>query len=139
MRTIVKIFIVVFLVLGGFKGSAQELQGNISLSGAFALYPMAVKWAAEFQKLHPKVKIDISAGGAGKGITDALTGSVDIGMVSRDVYPEELKKGAYAIAVTKDAVVPVISATNPQLKNILAKGLKKDIANAIWITGKYKT
>lgn len=50
----------------------RELQGEIQLSGAFALYPMAVKWAEEFRKIHPKVRIDISAGGAGKGITDAL-------------------------------------------------------------------
>ncbi|MCD8260299.1 MAG: hypothetical protein LUD15_01360 [Bacteroides sp.] len=28
----------------------KELQGDISLSGAFALYPMAVKWAEEFKK-----------------------------------------------------------------------------------------
>ena len=63
--------------------SGQELVGTIQLSGAFALYPMAVKWAEEFKKLHPGVQIDISGGGAGKGMTDALAGVVDIGMVSQ--------------------------------------------------------
>ena len=58
----------------------HELKGEIQLSGAFALYPMAVKWAEEFRKIHPKVRIDISAGGAGKGITDALAKVVDLGM-----------------------------------------------------------
>ena len=100
---------------------------------------MAVKWAEEFKKLHPKVKIDLSAGGAGKGITDAISKMVDIGMVSRDIYPEELKKGAFGIAMTKDAVVATISASNPQLADILAHGLKKDAASQIFITGKYKT
>ncbi len=90
-------------------------------------------------KIHPNVKIDISAGGAGKGMTDALSGMVDIGMVSREVYPEEIKKGANPVAVAKDAVVPVISGNNPALNDILAKGLKKDVANDIWGTGKYKT
>jgi phosphate transport system substrate-binding protein len=121
------------------KLEAQQLDGKISLSGAFALYPMAVKWAEEFKKLHPKVKIDISAGGAGKGITDALTKMVDLGMVSREVNPEELKKGAFPIAVTKDAVVPVISVSNPVFKEIQAKGLRKNAAIDIWITGKSKT
>ena len=74
--------------------TASSLSGQIQLSGAFALYPMAVKWAEEFKAIHPNVKIDISGGGAGKGITDALAGVVDIGMVSRDVYPEEVEKGA---------------------------------------------
>jgi phosphate transport system substrate-binding protein len=116
-----------------------KLKGQISLSGAFALYPMTIKWAEEFRKIHPDVRIDISAGGAGKGIADALNGMVEIGMVSREINPEELKKGAYPIAVTKDAVVAVVSEQNPSLPQILAKGLKKEAGNNIWITGKVKT
>ena len=116
-----------------------KLDGRLSFSGAFALYPMAVKWAEEFKKANPAVKIDISAGGAGKGMTDVLNNMVDIGMVSREIYPEEVKKGAFGFAVTKDAVVVVMSAQNPSLNEILAVGLKPDAANNIWITGKYKT
>lgn len=119
--------------------SKDNLEGHLALSGAFALYPMAIKWSEEFKKIHPKVKIDISAGGAGKGITDVLANQVDIGMVSRDINTEELKKGAYAFAVTKDAVVATVSASNPELNNILSHGLKKSVANDIWITGKVKT
>ena len=62
---------------------------------------------------------------------------VEIGMVSREIYPEEIKKGAFPIAVTKDAVVAVVSESNPLLNDILTKGLKKDAANNIWITGRY--
>ncbi len=117
----------------------SNLKGNISLSGAFALYPLAVKWGDEFRKIHPDVRIDISAGGAGKGMTDALSNMIDIGMVSREINSEEFKKGAFAIAVAKDAVVLTISAQNPVIKDILAKGLKKEAANNIFVTGKYKT
>jgi phosphate transport system substrate-binding protein len=120
--------------------SCQErLSGQISISGAFALYPMTIKWAEEFRKINPGVKIDISAGGAGKGIADALSGMVEIGMVSREIYAEEIKKGAFPIAVTKDAVVAVISELNPALKDILSKGLKNDAGNNIWITGRFTT
>ncbi|MFN8241004.1 MAG: PstS family phosphate ABC transporter substrate-binding protein [Bacteroidales bacterium] len=117
----------------------EKLSGQISISGAFALYPMTVKWAEEFRKINPGVKIDLSAGGAGKGIADALSGMVDIGMVSREIYPEEIKKGAFPIAVTKDAVVAVVNEQNPSLADILAKGLKKDAGNNIWITGRVTT
>ena len=119
--------------------SQESLKGTISLSGAWALYPMAVRWAEEFRKINPEVRIDLSAGGAGKGITDALNDMVDLGMVSREIYKEELSKGAYPVAVTKDAVVPVINASNPSLDILLGKGLKKDAGNNIWITGMYKT
>jgi phosphate transport system substrate-binding protein len=117
--------------------SQETLRGQITLSGAFALYPMAVKWAEEFRKIHPKVKIDISAGGAGKGMTDALGGLVEIGMVSREVYPEETKNGAYSFAVAKDAVVAVVNASNPAIQDILLHGLKKETGVNIWISGKY--
>src|ERR1700741_3300185 len=97
------------------KPNPAPLSGTITISGAFALYPITVKWAEEFKKLHPEVKFDITAGGAGKGITDALTGLADIGLVSRDLNPEETKKGAFPVAVTKDAVIPTINAKHPLL------------------------
>lgn len=114
------------------KDSSGGLSGTIQLSGAFALYPMAVKWAEEFRKIHPDVKIDISGGGAGKGMTDALAGVVDLGMVSREVYPEEIEKGAFPIASVKDAVVPVVNIENPHLDDIKRIGLKKEIADRLW-------
>ncbi|MDD6582698.1 MAG: substrate-binding domain-containing protein [Bacteroidales bacterium] len=124
---------------GGKTQDSTNLKGEISLSGAFALYPLAVEWAGEFQQMHPGVKIDISAGGAGKGITDALSGMVDLGMVSRELYQEEIDKGAVGIAVAKDAVVATINAKNPALKEILAHGLTPEMATRIWITGDVKT
>jgi len=132
-------FLIFNILISNQTFGQEKLEGRLSFSGAFALYPMAVKWAEEFKKANPAVKIDISAGGAGKGMTDVLNNMVDIGMVSREIYPEEVKKGAFGFAVTKDAVVAVMSASNPALNEVLAVGLKPDAANNIWITGKYKT
>ncbi len=116
-----------------------ELQGTLTISGAFALYPMMTRWGEEFQKLHPGVQLDLSAGGAGKGMTDAISGAVDIGMVSRDVTTDEEALGAYWVAVTKDAVFPSISNKNPVLSDLLAKGVKRDTLAKIFITGEIKT
>ena len=68
----------------------ESLHGSISVSGAFALYPLAVQWGNEFEEMHPDVRVDISAGGAGKGMTDVINGMVDFAMMSRDVYEEEI-------------------------------------------------
>ncbi len=119
--------------------SSQELEGTITLSGAWALYPMAVRWGEEFMKLHPGVRVEVSAGGAGKGMADAIGGLVDIGMVSRDIDSSEIEKGAYPIAVAKDAVVPVINAKNPVLNDILSKGIKRETFVDIYINGTVKT
>ena len=117
----------------------RELKGEIQLSGAFALYPIVVRWAEEFRKMHPKVRIDISAGGAGKGITDALAQVVDLGMVSREIYPQEISKGAFPISVVKDAVVPTINSNNPLIYQILSIGLSYEAAQGLWVTSTIKT
>ena len=116
-----------------------SLSGTITISGAFALYPMMTVWSQEFQKVYPNVQFDISGGGAGKGMTDTLSGAVDIGMVSRAVKPEEVSQGAYGIGVVKDAVFPVVNAKNPVLADIMAKGITKDTFRKIFITGEITT
>lgn len=110
-----------------------QLKGNISISGAFALYPITVRWAEEFQKIHPKVRIDISAGGAGKGMTDALSGMADMGMFSREVSPEEEAKDAWKVALTRDAVLPTINAQNPFLSEVKLKGISRENFERIYV------
>jgi phosphate transport system substrate-binding protein len=119
--------------------TSGKRKNTISISGAWALYPMAVRWAEEYEKIHPEIRIDISAGGAGKGIADVLGGLVEIGMVSREINPEELKKGALPVAVAKDAVVAVVNEKNPVLQDLLSRGMSVEAGINIWITGNYKT
>jgi phosphate transport system substrate-binding protein len=126
-------------VPAGASAAGEQLKGTIGVSGAFALYPMMTVWADEFTKLHPDVQFDVQGGGAGKGMTDALAGAVDIGMVSRAIKDEEASQGAYWVAVTKDAVFPIVSANNPVLADIVAKGISQDTFNKIFITGEIKT
>src|SRR6476620_358211 len=130
-----------FSTLTTCKSKTEEksgLNGKITVSGAFALYPLVIKWSEEFEKLNPGVTFDIQAGGAGKGMTDALTGNVNLGMVSREITPEEVKKGAYGIAVAKDAGIPTINAANPYMAVLNQKGVTKAQLRDIWITGKIK-
>lgn len=121
------------------QAGKDGLTGEISLSGAFALYPLAVQWANDFQALHPGVTIDVSAGGAGKGITDALAQVVDFGMVSRELGEAEIANGAVGFAVAKDAVVPTINAQNPVLADLQKHGITRDQLIGLFITGKIKT
>ncbi len=131
----------------GCGGSAGEtlaadedgIQGTITVSGAWALYPLMVRWGEEFTKLHPDVRFDISAGGAGKGMADALADAVDIGMVSRTIYPEEVARGAFWVSVTKDAVLATASAQNPVKDDLLRQGLSREMLRAIYITGEITT
>ncbi len=137
--------LILSLCLAGCTSPAETvsgssgLEGTITVSGAFALYPMMIRWGEEFHKLHPGVTFDISAGGAGKGMADALNGAVDIGMVSRPIFEAEAEKGAFWVAAAKDAVVATANASNPVLEPLLDHGLTRDVAEGIWITGKVST
>lgn len=117
----------------------DDLKGTITVSGAFALYPMMTVWADEFSKLHPGVQFDVQGGGAGKGMTDTLAGAVDIGMISRKIKPEEEQQGAFWVPVAKDGVFPIVSAGNPVTADLVAKGISQEMFDKIFITGEIKT
>ncbi len=150
MKETVKYFYTAFaslIIIIGFgcnnnKQGQQEsgtLKGTVSLSGAFALYPMAVKWKEEYNKLYPDVKIEISGGGAGKGIADALSGIVDLGMVSRDISQTETDRGAWYIPIVKDAVIGLVNSENPVLSEIKKNGMMTGTLKKIYITNRIKT
>ena len=118
---------------------AGALKGNISISGAFAIYPLMTRWAEEYQRINPGVRFDISSGGAGKGMEDVLAGKVDIGMVSREVTPEEETQGAYPLAVARDAVFALVNAENPVLDKLSVQGVTQETLTKIFITGQITT
>ena len=108
---------------------------TLTISGAFSIYPLVEKWGEAFKALHPEVKLNISAGGAGKGMTDTLAGAVDIGMVSREVDKAEIAKGAFPIFIAKDAVFPVINTANPARAQIAAHGISLATFRKIFVEG----
>jgi len=119
--------------------AAEAEPVRISVSGAFALFPIVTVWTEEYSKLHPNMTFDVQAGGAGKGMTDMLTGAADIAMLSRDARQEELDQDSFLVPVTIDAVVGTMNANNPYLAEIQARGITPEEANAIWITGEITT
>lgn len=119
--------------------AASDEEITITLSGAFALFPMASLWADEYNQLHPNVRFDVQGGGAGKGMTDMLAGAADIAMLSREARPEELEQGSYLVPVTIDAVIGTMNANNPHLEAIQATGITPESGNALWISGEMTT
>jgi len=120
---------------GDEESTADGSGGRITISGAWALYPMAVRWAEEYERIHPGVRIDVAAGGAGKGMADALARVVDLGAVSRDIYPVEVGRGAWHVSVVKDAVVPTVNAGNPVIDDLIRTGASRETLARIWLEG----
>jgi phosphate transport system substrate-binding protein len=120
---------------GSTDSSATGEKVAISVSGAFALFPLMSLWVEEYQKINPNVQFDVQAGGAGKGMTDMLTGAADIAMLSRDARPEELDQGSYLVPVTIDSVLATVNAQSPYVEQLLAKGLTPESGAQVWTSG----
>lgn len=129
----------IFFGCGSKAGQAKKLKGKITISGAFALYPLTEKWAEEFRKLYPEISFEFSAKGAGKGMSDVLSGRADIAMVSGETTKEELSKRAFVMTVSKDAVVAVINDNNPIAQELLNMGIPKELFEGIFIKGSVKS
>ena len=110
----------------------QPKTAVIRISGSTTVYPLAVKWAEEYMKLHRDIKIEVSSGGSGKGITDVLAGLVDIGMSSRNLKSDEIDRGALPIPIAYDAVIVVVCANNPVLSELQVKGIRLSILKEIY-------
>ena len=135
MKKTIRYFLIGVILLSACV-SQQKKEKTLSISGAFALYPLVVKWSEEYKKEHPDVRFNISGGGAGKGMADALSGAVDLGMFSREISQEEKDKGAWWIGLTIDAVVPTISSENQYLDVLKKRGMTRDEFRAVFIEGR---
>ncbi|MCK7467030.1 MAG: substrate-binding domain-containing protein [Desulfosudis oleivorans] len=119
-----------------------NLSGTISVSGAFALYPMMTVWAEEFtQDSIPDVQFDVQGGGAGKGMTDTIAGAVDIGMISRTIKPEEelpRASSGYPSQRTRSSRSSAQKIPCLPIKSS-PKAFSQETFNKIFITGEIKT
>src|SRR6056297_1320787 len=131
------LFSITLLVLSGCVSKKQK-ENTLNFSGAFALYPLNIKWAEEYKKSHEDVRFNISGGGAGKGMADALAGTVDLGMFSREIAQAEKNKGVWWVGLCKDAVIPTISKDNPYLEALKKRGITRGEFRKIFIEGSIK-
>lgn len=106
---------------------------EISISGAWALYPLMLCWTDSYHAKNPDLVFNVTSGGAGKGMTDMLSDMVDIAMVSRAVRKEETGKGAVELAVAADAVVLTCSSSNPLLQLLKKRGLNKSNLQKLFV------
>ncbi len=117
----------------------EALEGQISISASFALYPLILKMADEFQKIHPGLRFDISAAGAAKSVSDTLNGLADLGGISREVHPQEKERGLWAAPIARDAVLAVVNEDNPYLHELMQVGAGKEVLVRLWIREDVRT
>jgi phosphate transport system substrate-binding protein len=133
------IFFLFTVIISTSCNQSQKNPKQINFSGAYALYPLNLKWTEEYKKSHPDLIFNVQPGGAGKGLTDVLSDNADVGMFSREISDNELNKGVWYIALAKDAVFPTISAKNPYIDSLKKRGLTQAELENIFVNEKPAT
>jgi phosphate transport system substrate-binding protein len=138
MKALVAVLIISTVGIVSLSGCTTQNENTIKISGANALQPMMQVWADEYHKIHPEINIDVGGGGAGKGMTEALAGVVNIGMYSQEISQNNIDDGVFWVSVAADAVVATMNDQNPVKDILLTKGVTRQQLEDIF-THTYET
>ncbi|MEJ5202047.1 MAG: phosphate ABC transporter substrate-binding protein [Anaerolineales bacterium] len=98
---------------------APRASAYIQISGSDTMVNLALAWAERYQQEHPDVRISVTGGGSGSGISALINGTVDIANASRAIKEEELQKAQQAgynpqeFIVARDAIAIIVNPQNP--------------------------
>ena len=137
------------LLAGTASAQKPEFDGTLRIGGSTTMLPMIADGASQFMekfgtwdKVDPslpkkQILLFVTGGGSGFGVNSAISGTIDIGMASRDLKDEEKTKlGDYkTFLVSKDCIAFAVSKENPLAK---LDNLTKDNVIKIW-SGEAKT
>lgn len=98
------------LATGCKPEKAGQASAKLTLSGASTVAPLMSEVAKRFEAQNPSVRVDVQSGGSARGVMDARQGLVDIGMVSRELKPDEQDLDAHLVA--KDGICIIVHKTN---------------------------
>ncbi|OQB02411.1 MAG: Phosphate-binding protein PstS precursor [Chloroflexi bacterium ADurb.Bin222] len=113
------------LILGGCGRSAVDgaanAGGGVTLQnkGSDTIVNLALAWAEAYQEVNPQVRIAVTGGGSGTGLTALINGTVDIANASRRIKEEELAAARanhiepQELVIARDAIAVVVHPSNP--------------------------
>lgn len=86
--------------------------GKIVVSGSSSVTPVMEKLKEAYSKVNSKVEVEIQQSDSSTGITNAIEGTADIGMASRDLKDEETSKGVSSTVIAMDGIAVIINKDN---------------------------
>ena len=96
----------------GFKSSSKA-SGKVVVAGSSSVSPVMEKLIEAYKSVNPNVKIELQTSDSTTGITNAASGTCDIGMASRSLKETEKSKGLKEITIAIDGIAVVVNKSNP--------------------------
>ena len=116
--------------LAGCFGGNSDGQ-TVRISGGVGPLPMVEVWADLYAE-QSDLTFDISGGGTGVGVSDVFNDQVDVAMMGREPFEEELERGLVAVPMLIDTVVGTVNVENPVLDELQAEGLTREDLEAVF-------
>lgn len=108
--------------------ASATLEGTITMAGSTSVQPLSEELANVFMDEHPDVRLEVSGGGSGSGITAAQENTADFGAVSREIADDETGIKTYTIAI--DGIAVIIHSDNA-VEDITLEDVQKIFAGEI--------
>ena len=94
-----------------YAGSMDS--GKVVVHGSSSVTPVMEKLKEAYLAKNPNVNIEIQQSDSSTGMADAIDGTCDIGMASRDLKDSELEKGLTATAIAIDGIAVIVNNDSP--------------------------
>ena len=102
-----------------------EQKGKVVVGGSSSVTPVMEKLKEAYAKANKDVTVEVQQSDSTTGVTNAIEGTCDIGMASRDLADSEAKKGVKATVIAKDGIAVIVNKdskvdelTSAQVKDI---------------------
>ena len=92
--------------------ASNNASGKVVVSGSSSVTPVMEKLAEAYQKVNTNVTVDVQQSDSSTGIKDAINGTSDIGMASRDISDDELSQGIKSVTIAQDAIAVIVHKDN---------------------------
>ena len=92
--------------------ASNNASGKVVVSGSSSVTPVMEKLSDSYQKLNTLVTVDVQQSDSSTGIKDAINGTSDIGMASRDISDDELSQGIKSVTIAQDAIAVIVNKDN---------------------------
>lgn len=101
-----------------YAGSAQS--GKVVVSGSSSVSPVMEKLKEAYLKVNPDVTIEIQQSDSSTGVSNAIDGTCDIGMASRELKDSETEKGVSSTIIAMDGIAVIVNNEN-EISNLTSE------------------
>lgn len=135
-KTVILLISLLLVNYSNVRGSFSPTESNIPQNDSISvmstpdLFNLTSRWASEYNKLHPEMKIKVISVSDTK-IAEKLTAGKEIGFVSTEKFSGFENQTLWKAVIGRDVIVPVINSKNPFSDEISRQGISAESLAAL--------